>query len=236
VSGGGPSVALGRFEHLVSARQLEARERRGRLSTGLAALDRALAGGWPRAALSELAGARSSGRTAVLLASLAEALRRGEAVALIDVGGGLDPRAARRAGIPLPRLLWVRCSRERGAAKALSAAEVALGAGGFGLVVVDLGDEPPRVPTAAWLRLKRGAEKHGSVVLASSGGRAPGALGACAVTLERGRPRFEGGGQGAPVLLLGVEARATLHRGGAAANDTHPELRLAHAPGRETGW
>jgi RecA/RadA recombinase len=142
-----PSLALA--AHLVPARQLENREKRPRISSGLAPLDEQLAGGWPRGALSELVGGRSSGRTGVLMASLAEALRQGATVGLIDVEGMLDLRAAERAGISLRRLLWVRCQLET----ALPAAEIVLAAGGFGLVAVDLAESPARAPTAAWPRL-----------------------------------------------------------------------------------
>ena len=45
-------------------------------------------GGWPRAALSEITGRRSSGRTAVVLATLARAIAAGEATALVDASGG----------------------------------------------------------------------------------------------------------------------------------------------------
>jgi RecA/RadA recombinase len=184
--------------------------------------------------LSELAGGRSSGRTALLLASLAEALRRGEAVALVDVGGTLDPRAAARGGVTLSRLLWIRCS----AGKALSAAEIVLSAGGFGLVALDLGEERPTVvapvpqarrgggvPTAAWLRLKRGAEQQGTAVLVTSARRLQGAQGSCAVTLSQARPRFAGGG--APPLPVGLEARAEAERGG-QESEAAPHLAFSH--------
>jgi protein ImuA len=202
-----PSLALA--AHLVPARQIENRDGRGRLSTGVATLDALVGGGWPRAAMSELAGGRSTGRTALLLTSIAEGLRRGETVGLVDVGGALDVAAAGRAGVPLGRLLWIRCGVE----KALAAGEIVLGAGGFGLLALDLGEERPRAPAAAWQRLKRAAEQQGAAVLLSSARRQPGALGACAVTLRNARPRFEGGHAGPPPLLLGLEASAQVERG-----------------------
>jgi RecA/RadA recombinase len=212
-----PSVALA--AHLVPARQLERRDRLPRLPTGVAALDELIGGGWPKGALSELAGGRSTGRTALLLASLAEALRRGETVALVDVGGTLDARAAARGGVALPRLLWIRCT----AGKALAATEIVLGAGGFGLVTLDLGEERPTTPSASWLRLKRAAEQQASAVLVTSARRLQGALGACAVTLSRARPRFA---EAAPVLL-GLEARASVERGGVEGLEP-PPLHFSH--------
>jgi hypothetical protein len=211
-----PSVALA--AHLVPARQLERRDRRARLPTGAAPLDALIGGGWPKGALSELAGGRSTGRTALLLGSLAEALRRGETVALVDVGGTLDARAALRGGVALPRLLWIRCTPD----KALVAAEIVLGAGGFGLVALDLGEQRHQGPTAAWLRLKRGAEQQGTAVLVTAARRPQGALGACAVTLSQARPRFLENGP--PPLLVGLDSRASVERGG---EESAPPPRLS---------
>jgi RecA/RadA recombinase len=197
--------------HLVTARQIERRDQRGRLPSGAGPLDELLGGGWPRAALSELAGGRSTGRTAVLLGSLGAALRRGETVALVDVGSGLDPRSAAQAGIPLSRLLWIRCRPDT----ALAATETVVAAGGFTLVVLDLAQARIRAPGAAWQRLKRAAEQQGTAVLLTSSQRLPGVLGVCAVTLSAPRPRWAEGP--APPLLLGLESRASLERGGEAA-------------------
>jgi RecA/RadA recombinase len=222
-----PSLALA--AHLVPARQIESREKRARLPTGLAPFDALIGGGWPKGALSELAGGRSTGRTALLLASLAEALRRNEAVALVDVGGTLDARAALRGGVALPRLLWIRCS----ALKALAATEIVLGAGGFGLVALDLGEQrrgpPARVATPAWMRLKRAAEQQGTAVLVTSARRLAGALGACAVTLSQARPKFVGVDQpGPPPLLVGLDTRADVDRG---ADESAPPPRLTFSHG-----
>ena len=147
---------------LVSLERLE--ESRGRRTTGVAALDGLLAGGWPRAALSEITGRRSSGRTAVVLATLARALAAGEATALVDAsgsgGGSLDARAAAAAGLALPALLWIRCAP----AQALKAADLVVGAGGFGVVALDLCDSDARrrVADAAWVRLRHGPRRSSS--------------------------------------------------------------------------
>ena len=80
---------------LVTAERLA--DRQGHCPTGVGAIDRLLGGGWPRGALSELCGRRSSGRTSVLMASLAASLRAGHATALIDADGMLDPRRDRKS-------------------------------------------------------------------------------------------------------------------------------------------
>jgi hypothetical protein len=182
------------------------------MATGIAALDQLLGGGWPRGAVSELGGARGSGRTGILLASLAGALRRGEAAALVDGAGGFDPGAAVRAGLPLPRLLWVRAGCTS-ASKRLAAAEAIVSAGGFGLVAIDFGEETPALPGAAWLRLRRVVGPPGTAVLVVATRRLPGVCGACALGLQGARPRFSD-----DPLLLGLEAQALLERnvGGAA--------------------
>ena len=213
--------------HLVSPGRLERRQ--SFLPTGLAALDDVLGGGWPLGTLSELAGdglpratvaRRSSGRTSVLYASVAAAQRRGEAVALVDVGGSLDAPAAQRAGIELSRLLWVRANDRQH----LSAADLLVTAGGFGLVAVDLADCPLRVPAATWLRLARGAERQSTVVLLSAPWRLAGSFAAAAVVVSGRDVCFEGSGDG-PRLFLGFDASAVVAR-----SRGHVDASLAAAP------
>ncbi|HVT10155.1 MAG TPA: hypothetical protein VHO67_22000 [Polyangia bacterium] len=132
-------------------------EGRGRRPTGIAALDGLLGGGWPRGGLTELFGRRSSGRTAIVRAALAAALAAGEAAALIDAGGTLDARALPPTGAPL----WIRCAPDQ----ALKAADLVIGAGGFGLVALDLCDAQLRIPDASWMRLRHAARAQGTTVL-----------------------------------------------------------------------
>src|SRR5271165_2092168 len=153
------------------------------VSTGVAALD-ALTGGLPRGALSEFAGPASSGRTGVMLAALAGATRRQEVCALVDASDSFDPASAVEAGVDLERLLWVRCSlrantrhREDKAPRAapdrleqvLKVTDLLLQGGGFGMVVLDLGDVPVesarRVPLTSWFRFRRAVEPTATVLL-----------------------------------------------------------------------
>jgi len=124
----------------------------GRLPTGLAVLDEALGGGLPRGRIAELAGAPSTGRTGLACAIAAAATRAGETIAWVDPQDALEPEAAAAAGIALARLLWVR---PRSVSDAFRAAEILLGAGGFGLVVLDLDLSHARSCTA------RGSEVQG---------------------------------------------------------------------------
>ena len=152
------------------------------VSTGVTALD-ALTGGLPRGALSEITGPASSGRTGVMLAALAGATRREEACALVDAGDSFDPASATVAGVDLDRLLWVRCSEgdrpslrknQRRSAlgrleQVLKVTDLLLQGGGFGMVVLDLGDIPAasarRVPLTSWFRFRRAVEPTATVLL-----------------------------------------------------------------------
>src|SRR6185369_9079138 len=77
-------------------------------ATGVAPVDAQLAGGFPRGQLSEVVGPRSSGRTSLLLQTLAAATRRGELVALVDTLDTLDVESAAAAGVAFDRFLWIR--------------------------------------------------------------------------------------------------------------------------------
>lgn len=144
---------------LVPAHKLETK--RGHLPTPWPTLNELLGGGWQLGALNEVHGPRSSGRTSILYASLAAALHRGAVAALVDTESAFDPRRAEQAGIPLRQLLWV-CAPP---SQTFKAAELIVSAGGFELLGLDLGDNPPRLPTAGWVRLRNVAEKQGTAVL-----------------------------------------------------------------------
>jgi recombination protein RecA len=178
--------------HLASTLLLRQRSAPLTVPTGIASLD-ALTGGLPRGALSEIAGPASSGRTGVMLAALAGATRRQEVCALVDASDSFDPVSAAAAGVDLDRLLWVRCrqsanirERKRAGVKPVSATnhgfafehaleqvlkvtDLLLQGGGFGMVVLDLGDVPVasarRVPLASWFRFRRAVEPTATVLL-----------------------------------------------------------------------
>jgi hypothetical protein len=202
----GPEI----LAHIVSVHRLE--ERRGHRSSGIPLLDEILGGGWPRAALAELRGRRSSGRTAILYASLACSMGAGQTVALVDTGGTLDPRYAEAAGIVLPRLLWIRSAP----AQSLKATDLVVAAGGFDLVALDLGDDRPRAPTAAWIRLRHGAERQGTTIVVATPVPAVGSFAAAAIELSATAPSFVGTSPWS-ALFTGLRAQATPARGGAQA-------------------
>src|ERR1700733_640784 len=133
--------------------------------TGIPEID-ALAGGFPRGALTELCGPPCSGRTTVLLSVLASRTSEAEVRALIDARDSFDPRSAEAAGVELQQLLWVRC---RGLDQSLRAADLLIQGGGFGFIALDLSDVAPEtvrhVPLNAWFRFRRAVEDTSTVLL-----------------------------------------------------------------------
>lgn len=191
-------------------RALEKNQRDERIRTTVPRLDALLHGGLARGKLIELTGRRSSGRFSAVLATLASATSCGEAAALIDLGDHFDPQAAETAGVELPRLLWVRPEKLK---DAVSSAEMAISTG-FQLVVVDLGMHPVRgrrVPEAAWVRLARAAEAHGSAVLVSSPYAVSRTASDAVVAAANARPLWQGT-RLTPRLLAGTTARITLEK------------------------
>jgi hypothetical protein len=177
------------------ASQLDIRPAPAMVSSGISALD-TLTGGLPRGCLTEVCGSASSGRTTLLMAALAAATRRGEFCVVVDASDALDPQSAAAAGVELERLLWVRCSddppKSRPPEKAsrstfdfgrsgsrpsehrleqvLRATDLLLESGGFGLIVLDLSDLPPkaarRIPLTTWFRFRRAVENKPTILLA----------------------------------------------------------------------
>jgi len=63
----------------------------------------------PAGAITEIAGAQSSGRTSLALAFVARQTGEGRACAWVDAGDAFDPESAAASGVVLRQLLWVRC-------------------------------------------------------------------------------------------------------------------------------
>jgi hypothetical protein len=135
------------------------------LSTGVAEID-ALTDGLPRGAISEIFGPASSGRTSLMYSLLTYATTHEETCALVDTNDVFAPTAAIDAGMNFDRLLWVRCGGNL--EHAFKAADLLLHAGGFGLVVLDLGDVPGkearRIISSWWYRFRRTVEDRPPVL------------------------------------------------------------------------
>jgi hypothetical protein len=172
----------------------------------------------------ELVGARSCGRTGAATTTLAAATGRGEVAAWVDGADAFDPVSAAAAGVSLDRVLWVR---PRSLGEAVRAAEVVLEAGGFAVLVVDLGDgrraavgdeaggeTEMRRAGALRLRLARAVERAGVAALVLC--ERPWAGASAAVTVQfaaarpvwaHGAPADEGRGQWSVSSDRGIERR-----------------------------
>jgi hypothetical protein len=187
--------AIPKLAGVTPAARLEVRPAPQMVSSGVREID-ALTGGFPRGGLTEVCGPASSGRTSVLLASLAAATRRQEVCALVDISDAFNPHSAAAAGVDFEKMLWVRCGHlhkpgspqrrpsallragsitekknekiEKPVEQALRVTDLLLQSGGFGLVIIDLGDTPlkmaRRIPLASWFRFQRAVE-HTTTVL-----------------------------------------------------------------------
>ncbi len=139
------------------------------LPTGVAEID-SLTGGIPRGGISEIFGPASSGRTSLLLSMLAYATSHEEICALVDISDVFSPTAAAPAGLDFERLLWVRCGAnlEHG----FKATDLILHAGGFGLVILDMGDvagkDARRIISSWWYRFRRTVENKPTAIVVIS--------------------------------------------------------------------
>lgn len=130
------------------------------ISSGIPQIDSFTFGGLPRGAITEIVGPASSGRTSFMLSALAHATHHEEVCALVDTSNAFDPKSAARAEINCERLLWIRCANNL--EHAFKAADLLLQGGGFGLVMLDLGDVPAksakRIISSWWYRFRRTLE------------------------------------------------------------------------------
>jgi len=174
------------------------------LATGIEAIDRLIGGGVPCGTLTEICGAESSGRTALMFALLSESTRRGECCAWIDAAGVFDPTSAAEVGADLERVLWVDCGGN--AEHALKSADLLIQAGGFGLVVLDLADTPARdarrISLASWFRLRHAAERTGAALVAVERETHARSCSALRIGMKRKQPVWVG------KLLRGLALRA----------------------------
>ena len=146
------------------------------LPTGIASIDALLtvdalltqgqAQGFPRGAISEIIGPESSGRTTLVHSLLAASTAQLEICAYVDTDGSFDPVSAAAAGVALSQLVWIRCGHNAG--HALKAADYLLHAGGFGVIVLDLCQVPPRIsnriPISYWYRFRRAIENTPTIL------------------------------------------------------------------------
>ena len=159
----------------------------------------------------------ASGCTAAALAMTA-AVHTREATA-ISMPRQFSPSTARQADVDLHRLLLVRCQWPR---EAWDAVNLVVGAGGFGLIVLDLmGTRSRRFlqewQMRPWLKLQRGIENTRSILLVAATCKGIAAHAAAArVEFRRKEARWNGR-PGVSLVLGGMQVEATL------AYQRHPQ-------------
>jgi recombination protein RecA len=105
------------------------------IPTGALSLDVALGiGGVPKGRIVEIYGPESSGKTTLALHIMAEAQKRGEAVALIDAEHAFDPTYAKNIGLNLDDLY---ISQPDFGEQALEILETLVRSAAFGVIVID---------------------------------------------------------------------------------------------------
>lgn len=162
------------------------------LSSGIDEID-VLSGGLPRGSITEIFGPASSGRTSLMYSMLAYATAHEETCALVDTSDVFAPTVATDAEIDFERLLWVRCAGNL--EHAFKATDLLLHAGGFGLVVLDLGDvagkDARRIISSWWYRFRRTVEDRPTVLTVISEEACTRSC--AALTLElKGAPEWSG--------------------------------------------
>jgi hypothetical protein len=157
------SALADRFGAIFERRKKQAAEI---VPTGIKEIDARL-NGFPRGAITEIHGTASSGRTSLLLSTLAVATRHEETCALVDTSDTFDLSSAVNARVDCDRLLWVRCSGSL--ERAFKATDLLLQSGGFGLVVLNLADvaakSTRRIITSWWFRFRRALENSPTVLV-----------------------------------------------------------------------
>jgi protein ImuA len=223
MSQSGKHLAIARLREEIRRIEHRPGRREGIVACGLPGVDAVLpGGGFPRGALSELAGGPASGKTAVALSLLAS-LGGEDLFAWVDGRGELYPPAVAARGIDLARLLVVRpplgptgalppggevpgrsearWPSEASCRSVLWACEALLASGAFAAVAMDVAT--PRAVSGAGAvarRLQAAAERGGAIGLwlaAPQGGlRVPAAV-RLELSTEGGRI-VAGRGLGAP--------------------------------------
>lgn len=221
-------MSAGRPWNSASCRLLgnrEPLETRRRLGSGLVALDAIIDGGIVRGRVSEIIGPVGSGRTTLAARFVSEATRAGETVAWIEGTHGFDPAAIDADRARLDRVLWVSAAggcklvpdlsgrlRRYRSISVFRAAELVLKAGGFGLVVIDVGANAAPAPRSVALRLAREAERSGAAVITIAPHRICGAFAALGLKLTRIGTSFNRLAPASPALFDGFVVRASTVR------------------------
>ena len=155
------------------------------LGTGIAELDAALSRrGVPRGRLTEVTGARGSGKATLLRRLVMETISRGLGAAYVDASRTLAPRDWARAASAAGDGFWV--VRPKQASRGAWCADVLLRSGAFALVVLD---GAPPLPRAIAARLTRLAHDAAAALVVVGGDHAPPTMLSGALRLHVSRAR-----------------------------------------------
>jgi hypothetical protein len=175
-------------------------------------LKKVIENGLSRGVIAEITGGRSSGRTSLYLHILAQATRRGEVCAVVDLYDSFHPASAAATGVRLERLLWVRCHGN--AEHAMHAADLLLHAGGFGVVLLDICEASPRVlnhiPLSYWYRFQRAIENMPTILTVCA--EISQVRSSSSNKLQLRREVVDWRGKAPFLVLHGIEAKAILHK------------------------
>ncbi len=231
------------FSGVFRGHELTRKDRR--LSSGLAPIDALISGGIPRGRISEITGRAGSGKTSLAASFAASATRRGEIAAWLDSSGSFDPESMTAAGVELSRVLWAsimttktiitpRAGRDdrlaqsslmRRLSRIVKAAELVLEAGGFGLVVIDFGENRGTLTHSSALRIARAAERSGAAVIAIGPWRMCGTFAALSLTVSRVESSFSRLAPGSPVMFDGLAVDAMVARNKMGGTGRHAQVR-----------
>lgn len=197
-----------------------------RLSSGIAALDAIIDGGLVRGRVSEIVGHVGSGRTTIGARFVSVATSAGEVAAWIESSRSFDPADIAAGSANLDRVLWASVDDRLGRrafdssgrlrryrfSSVFKAAEMVLKAGGFGLVVIDLGASAAPLPQSIALRLAREAERSGAAVVVIAPYRICGTFAALSLKLTRMEASFSRLTPTSPALFDGFVIQASTVR------------------------
>src|SRR5260370_588903 len=130
--------------------------------------------------------------------------------------------------IRIPRFAASTLPRRQSAI--VKAAELVLGAGGFGLVVIDFGEAPRALAYASSLRIARAAERSGAAVIALAPWRMCGTFAALSLATSRAETSFSRLAPGAPVTFDGLTVDPVVARNKMGGTGRHARVRVLIDP------
>lgn len=109
-----------------------------------------------RGSLTEFVGEASAGKTSLTLMLLHALTQNGEICSVVDVAGSFNPHAAKKSGVTLENLLWIRCGGH--IENAFKAIDYLVQAGNFGLIWLNLNtasfEDLHLIPSSYWYRFR----------------------------------------------------------------------------------